>query len=104
WHEVVWWSSDFSHLTKSNRAQPKDEGKLRYRLVPVPPYRRHVGPARWRSHRAFENGFSRLAFEAVSKGELNRPDLILIGLPPLGVARSAFGLRDRWGCRVAVDI
>lgn len=103
-HDTVWWSSDFSHLTKKRRLLPPENDGFSYRLIQTPPYCCHVGLARWRNHHAFSRGFYRAARVAVRAGEIGRPDLIVVSLPPLGIAREAFRLREFWGCRVVVDI
>lgn len=103
-HQVTWWSSDFSHLTKRRRKEPPVPGAFHCRLVRTPPYQRHIGWARWRNHRCFARGFYRDASRAVEEGELATPSLILVSLPPLGAAGEALRLRNRFKCRVVIDI
>ena len=51
-HEVIWWTAGFCHHSKMVRTEvPKDiavEPNFTIRLVPTPPYRRHIGLARLR--------------------------------------------------------
>lgn len=102
--EVVWWSSDFSHRRKAKRVQPAVDLPFRVRLVPTPPYRRNIGWARMRNHREFARGFEVESGREVEAGLRNRPTHILVSSPPLSTAEVAFRLRDRWGCKVVVDI
>lgn len=103
-HSVTWWSSDFSHLTKSYRKDPEVREGWSCELVPTPAYRSHVGFARWRSHREFAKGVVRLGVEAVDTRRIKRPDLLLVSLPPLSMAQEAFRLRNAWNCRVVLDL
>src|SRR5690606_25873676 len=51
-HEVVWWSSDFSHRRKDRRKAPDGaEIPFAIRLVATPPYQRNISLARIRNHR-----------------------------------------------------
>ena len=93
-HEVIWWSSDFSHLTKSRRQPCPDTDGFSVRLVETPPYAKNISCARLKNHKAFANGFYRDAMEGLKSGELNAPDRIVVSLPPLGVAEQAFRIRD----------
>lgn len=103
-HQVIWWSSNFSHLTKTFRPVPLENESFAYRLISTPAYKRHVGLARWRNHRSFAKGFFRLARGAIENREIGKPDLILLSLPPLGIAGEAFRIRKLFGCRVVIDI
>lgn len=127
-HTVVWWSSDFSHRTKSYRPGPPEKGihgpenggaqpvpsrrdtrlghsaGFQVRLVHTPPYRDNIGLARLRSHAAFARRWGSDSQAAVAARTLEKPDLLVISLPPLSLPKVAFKLRAKWGCRVVVDI
>ena len=130
-HDVTWWSSDFSHRSKSRRdLGTKDEGRRTkvegtdgngslvfcpsslvhnpssfvLRLIPTPPYQRNVSLARWRSHQAFARNFRKTALEEIESGKLPPPDRIIVSLPPLGTADAAFAIRKRHGGEVVLDI
>ncbi len=111
-HGVTWWSSDFSHSTKDYRSLPPAAAAggvpapapPAIRLVHTPRYRRNIGLARLRNHRLFARNWERDARDAVGSGELQKPDRILVSLPPLGTAGAAFRLRADWKCQVIVDI
>ena len=93
-HKVIWWSSDFSHLTKSRRAPCPDTDGFSIRLIETPPYRKNISFARLKNHKAFANGFYIEAMAGLKSGELQAPDRIVVSLPPLGVAEQAFRIRD----------
>ncbi len=120
-HGVVWWSSSFSHLTKTVRRQPAgpievgDGAAFNLRLIDTAPYRNNVGLARLRNHRQFAHRFYRDARQALDEATLPPPDRIVISLPPLGLAEAACRLRDEIqrdqpaktgpaACEVVVDL
>lgn len=105
-HAVVIWSGDFHHVTKRRRTVEKDytyEG-IRVRLVPVLPYGRNVCWRRWRSHAGYVKAWGRLAREAVDNGELERPDCLVLAMPPADLFDAAESLCQQWGCRIVADI
>ncbi len=112
-HEVVWWTSSFSHARKAPRvatngaplahAYRNDNGVL-MRLIDAPPYSRNVSLRRVLSHRVFARKWRFAALSAVETKELQRPDLIVTSLPPLATHETARALRDAFGCRLAVDV
>ncbi len=106
-HEVVFWSSDFSHVYKRKRTLPSDyhapEG-FEVRLIPSLPYSTNICLARIRSHCAYAKTWRRLAEEAVEAGELKQPDLILTSIPPISTAKTARYFRKKWGCKIVIDI
>lgn len=93
-HEVIWWSSDFSHLRKAQREACPDTDGFSVRLVETPPYTKNISFARLKNHKAFADGFYADAMAGLKAGELNAPDRIVVSLPPLGVAEAAFKIRD----------
>ena len=93
-HEVIWWSSDFSHLTKSKREPCFNTEGFAVRLIETPPYSGNISFARLKNHKAFANGFYREAMAALKSGVLQAPGRIIVSLPPLGVAEQAFKIRD----------
>lgn len=105
-HEVVLWSSDFHHVTKARRLLPPvyEADGCQVRLIPTPTYQSNVGLKRVLSHSQYAWRWRRLAEAAVTGGGLNPPDLILTSLPPLGSYAIAAAMRERWGCRVVVDV
>lgn len=105
-HRVVWWSSDFHHMRKLRRSvAPVYEAEgFEVRLVPTPSYASNIGWRRWWSHLRYAVVWERLAREAVADGVLDKPDVIVTSMPPLGLFDVAARLRTAWGCRLVVDI
>ncbi|WP_269527019.1 glycosyltransferase family 4 protein [Coraliomargarita parva] len=111
-HEVVWWSSDFSHRRKVQRAEQsvqhvaKEPSSMNFalRLVKTPAYSKNISLARVWNHRAYGKGLYHDAVRAIDAGELAKPDVILASLPPMEGAISALRLRQRYGCKVVTDI
>jgi glycosyltransferase involved in cell wall biosynthesis len=93
-HEVIWWSSDFSHLTKSKRSPCPDTDGFSVRLIETPPYSKNISFARLKNHKQFAKRFYSDAMAGLKSGELTAPDRIVVSLPPLGVAEQAFRIRD----------
>jgi glycosyltransferase involved in cell wall biosynthesis len=112
-HEVVWWTSSFSHARKAPRVATdgaplahsyRNANGVLMRLIDAPPYSRNVSLRRVFSHRAFARKWRFAALGAVGTKELQRPDLIVTSLPPLATHETARTLRDAFGCRLAVDV
>ena len=112
-HEVVWWTSSFSHARKAPRIATngaplahsyRNANGVLMRLIDAPPYARNVSLRRVLSHRAFARKWRFAALGAVETKELPRPDLIVTSLPPLATHETARALRDAFGCRLAVDV
>ena len=113
-HEVVWWTSSFSHARKAPRVAAdgrtqlarsyRNSNGVSMRLLDAPPYARNVSLRRVFSHRAFARVWRQTALGAVASGELQRPDLIVTSLPPLATHETARVLRDAFTCRLAVDV
>ena len=93
-HSVIWWSSDFSHLTKSKRKPCPDTDGFSIRLIATPPYAKNISFARLKNHRQFAQGFYHDAMAGLTNRTLKAPDRIVVSLPPLGVAEQAFRIRD----------
>ncbi len=112
-HEVVWWTSSFSHARKAPRAATsgaplahsyRNANGVLMRLIDAPPYARNVSLRRILNHRAFARKWRLEALNAVEIKELPRPDLIVTSLPPLATHETARALRDTFACRLAVDV
>jgi len=107
-HNVVWWSSRFSHKLKQFRhsCEPitRGDGVLNIELVDVPSYHRHVGVRRLRNHWCYGRGFAREARESVKRGSHVRPDVVVASSPPLYSARAAITVAAVFGVPSVVDI
>lgn len=102
-HDVLWWSSSFSHRFKRDvqsdlvMAAAKSQG-IDIRLVPTPRYTRNVSYARLKSHRSYARSFSEWARNEPP------PDIILASSPPLESACAASKLGRAWTVPVIIDI
>jgi glycosyltransferase involved in cell wall biosynthesis len=106
-HDVTWWSGTWSHRRKAVRTVPlgiREDESFSVRLVATPPYAKDVSLARLRSHREFGKNFERLANEAIAAGQLERPDIIVAGLPPLESPEAALRLARRMDATLVVDL
>lgn len=102
-HDVVLWSSDFSHATKRRRAV-KDEGQRRnFRLVLLPtrPYFRNVSVQRVLSHRAYAREWLK---EGLLLGSTQRPDIIISSIPTISAAETALMLGRHLDAKVVIDV
>lgn len=132
-HQVVWWSSNWSHRRKARREAPEGEPprplgtppyqggefvksvgttsnderstiNFQLRLVVTPPYYKNVSVGRMWNHFRFGRNLFRDACLAVEGGELEKPDIVLASMPPMDGATVALKLKARYGCRVVTDI
>lgn len=102
-HQVVWWSSDFSHRFKrpvnaTAIAEAARAWNIEVRLLHAPSYPNNISPRRIWSHRKLAE-----AFRAAIK-ELEPPDLIFASSPPLELARDATRYATQWHIPSIVDI
>ena len=103
-HDVVIWSSDFSHATKRRRAlSGEPPPHIGVRLVRTLPYYRNVSLRRVVSHAVYARRFERDAMRAV-EGGLVRPGLVITSFPTISAAEASIRLARRLGSPVAVDI
>ena len=112
-HDVIWWSSDFSHLKKAKREACPDTDGFSVRLIETPNYTKNISLARLKNHKTFADRLYHEAMEGLQNSTLNAPERIVVSLPPLGVAESAFKIREfvnrstqqgAHNCQVVVDI
>ena len=93
-HDVVLWTSDFSHARKAKRALDAERcvsrpdgsllcGGFRLVLVPTPGYPRNICLRRIWSHRAFAR-----RWRARAEAE-PAPDVLVVSLPPLALGAQA---------------
>lgn len=102
-HEVVYWTSDFSHARKAPRVMRGESAAphpgISLRLVPTQPYSENVSFARVRSHRALASDWLALA-----RGEEARPDVVVASLPPLALPLAAMEFARSAGAKFVVDV
>ena len=102
-HDVLWWSSSFSHRFKRDvqadlvMAAAKSQG-IEIRLIPTPRYGRNVSFNRLKSHRSYARSFNEWARNEPP------PDIILASSPPLESACAASKLGRAWKVPVIIDI
>jgi len=106
-HEVIWWTSSFSHTRGIGRTPPlqivAEEG-FQVKLVAARRYRQEFSLARFASHRDFARTFERVACEAVAAGQLGRPDLLVATLPPPETVDAAVRVARRLDAELVVDV
>lgn len=101
-HRVTLISSDFWHQRKIHRsgrrsmirASPLTE----VLLLPSVGYRRHVGVRRLIDHRQLGREFREVA------PTLDRPDVMVVGFPPIEIAFEAVSLAQQWGVPSVLDV
>ena len=99
-HEVVYWTSDFSHATKRKRelvASADDD--IAVEMLETQPYPRNVCLSRIRSHRRLAREWAR---RAEAKGD--KPDVIIASMPPLGLCDAARKFAVRCGALFIADV
>ena len=115
-HTVVYWTSDFNHITKRQRvfvregadgarraAEPqREDAPFRVELIPTKPYAKNVSLARVRSHRAYAAAWERRA-RAVAAAD-GAPDALIVSTPPLATGAAAIRLARSFGAKLVVDV
>ena len=103
-HDVVYWTSDFSHAVKRRReltgAHPP---RMDVRLVKTRPYSRNISIRRVASHLLYSRRWVRDAELALAEG-LARPEVIVSSFPTISAAAASIKLARRIGASVAVDV
>ena len=108
-HQVVFWTSDFSHATKAKRdvrRKTGDEG-VDVRFIPTLPYPKNVCFKRIASHRAYAREWLRLAIRQSNNQTIKQfqnPSLIVTSTPTLSAAAVALDLGRKFGAKVVVDV
>ena len=107
-HQVVFWTSDFSHARKKLRSCEVAESRgFEVRLIPTQPYPKNVCLARIQSHRAYAKEWLRLALDnrTIEHSEQsNIPSLVITSTPTLSAAAAALTIGHALGSKVVVDV
>lgn len=106
-HEVVWWTSNFSHRRKARRLPPArfaEEEGFCVQIVAAGGYRSDLSWGRFHSLRELSRNFRRLAREMVAAGQLDRPDMIVAASPPLETAEAAADLAGQLDAMLVIDL
>ena len=99
-HEVVYWTSDFSHATKRKRELVASiDDDIAVEMLETQPYPRNVCLSRIRSHRRLAREWAR---RAEAKGD--KPDVIIASMPPLGLCDAARKFAVRCGALFIADV
>ena len=109
-HDVVYWTSDFSHASKKPRVLgngecsiPSDLARVSesfsVRFIPTRPYFRNVSLARVISHRKLASNWL-----ACATKEEKKPDVVIASLPPIRLPLFAKAYADSVGAKFVVDI
>ena len=104
-HEVVYWTSDFSHAKKLSRGlESKSYAGFELKFIKTLPYRKNVSWARVRSHRAYAREWERQVRAEIAAGTVRRPDVIIVSAPPLATGEVAIRLARQFGAKFVVDV
>ena len=104
-HDVVYWTSDFSHANKKKRVLDSDvEAPFDIEILETEPYFKNVSLRRLKSHRKLAKTFLKVAREAIRNGRYKAPDLIIASSPPLGLVDASHKIASEAGAKVIVDI
>ena len=99
-HEVVYWTSDFSHATKRKRelvASVDDD--IAVEMLETKPYSRNVCLSRIRSHQRLAREWTRRA-----ETKADKPDVVIASMPPLGLCDAARKFAARCGALFIADV
>ncbi len=106
-HEVIWWTSGFSHARRITRTPPlkivEEEG-FSVRLIASRGYTSYFSLGRFASHRKFARGFEKQAIEGLASGNLARPDLLIATLPPSSTVDAAVRLANKLDAELLLDV
>ena len=106
-HDVIWWTSSFSHARRIKRTPPlkivEEEG-FSVRLIASRGYSSYFSLGRFASHRKFARGFEKQAIDGLASGDLARPDLLIATLPPSSTADAAVRLAKKLDAELLLDV
>ena len=99
-HEVVYWTSDFSHAAKQKRnlVREVDDG-FAVRMIPTLAYPKNICVKRISSHRMLSHDWYAMAGK-----ELGNPDVVIASSPPLGLCDAARRFARERGAMFVADV
>ena len=104
-HDVVYWTSDFSHANKKKRSLDFSlDIPFEIEILETEPYFKNVSLRRLKSHRKLAKTFLKVARQAIKDGRYKTPDLIIASSPPLGLVDASHKIASEAGAKVIVDI
>ena len=99
-HEVVYWTSDFSHASKKRRELVRGAADgFAVVMVETLAYPRNVCLARVRSHLRLARAWKRMADECGEK-----PEVVIASMPPLGLCDAARAFAAECGAFFVADV
>ena len=106
-HDVIWWTSSFSHARRIARTPPlkivEEEG-FSVRLIASGGYNSYFSLGRFASHRKFARGFETQAIKGLASGDLERPDLLIATLPPSSTVDATVRLANKLDAELLIDV
>ena len=104
-HQVVFWSGDFHHMSKTKRRVPSAycHNGIDVRLIPTLPYYRNIGLQRVRSHLRFARDWQKLAVAHVADTQ-QKPNVIICSSPPISLFRAGERLAKRFNAKILLDV
>ena len=106
-HDVIWWTSSYSHARHIARTPPLqigDEEGFSVQLVATRGYNSYFSFGRFSSHRKFAKEFEAQALEGLASGYLKRPDILIATLPPPSTVDTAVRLAQKVDAELLVDV
>lgn len=104
-HNVVYWTSEFSHANKKKRALNTEcEVPFKLEILETIPYFKNVSLRRFYSHRKLAKTFLKSAHSAINSGRCSPPNLIIASSPPLELVDAAHSIASKVSAKVIVDI
>lgn len=104
-HQVTWWTSDWDHRQKERRKwEGNAETGREIILLPSLPYNRNTSLRRFRSHARFARDWLARTRRGLREGSLDRPDIVLVNLPPPAVGAAVAELKEEFGFFMVVDV
>jgi glycosyltransferase involved in cell wall biosynthesis len=103
-HDVVYWTSNFSHSRKKYRElQHEIFGfGFKLKLVPTLEYGENVSFRRMSSHRAYASSWKKMALDYAAQN--GNPDVIIVSTPPVSTGSAAIFMKKVFGCVLVVDM
>ena len=99
-HNVLYWTSDFSHASKDKRLLVcKVDDGFSVRMVPTSPYPKNICLKRISSHRRLAHDWYEMACK-----ETDKPDVVIASAPPLGLCEAARMFAKESGAMFVADV
>ena len=103
-HDVVYWTTDFNHGTKSKRECGRIDSPIDIEMIAVPAYRKNVCLKRIWSHFVYARQLAKATAARLGGKAGGRPDLVISATPTLGASVVMMKAAHRVHARFVVDI